>query len=478
MANEKISQLPSATTPLAGTEVLPIVQGGVTVKVSAADVTAGRAVSASSLTLSTALAVTSGGTGQTSYTNGQLLIGNTAGNTLTKATLTAGTNISITNGTGSITINSTDQFVGTVTSVALSGGTTGLTVSGSPITTSGTITLAGTLAVANGGTGVTTSTGTGSVALSTSPTFVTPTLGAASATSIANGLGAVGTPSYTFTGNLNTGVWSPAADTIAFSEGGVEAMRINASGNVGIGTIAPVGRLNVAAADTSNIIGSSTASINITNTDAGATGRTSNLNFTVDDGNIATRRLAAISAVYTSFDSGTTSGALAFATHGAGTLNEQMRISSAGNINVSTGNLVIGTAAKGIDFSVNTSAPGMTSEILNDYEQGAWTPTGNGITYAAGTAGEYTKIGNLVICTFNVVFPVTSDSSPARVAGLPYASGVTSAATFGLYTSGFNGSILPTNSYIALITPTNSAFVVNSTLSGQTFAGSIVYQVV
>jgi hypothetical protein len=47
---------------------------------------------------------------------------------------------------------------GTVTSVALSGGTTGLTVSGSPITTSGTITLAGTLAVANGGTGATTLT--------------------------------------------------------------------------------------------------------------------------------------------------------------------------------------------------------------------------------------------------------------------------------------------------------------------------------
>jgi len=45
---------------------------------------------------------------------------------------------------------------GTVTSVALSGGTTGLTVTGSPITTSGTITLAGTLAVANGGTGTTT----------------------------------------------------------------------------------------------------------------------------------------------------------------------------------------------------------------------------------------------------------------------------------------------------------------------------------
>ena len=49
--------------------------------------------------------------------------------------------------------------IGTVTSVAASGGTTGLTFSGSPITTSGTLTLSGTLAVANGGTGATTLTG-------------------------------------------------------------------------------------------------------------------------------------------------------------------------------------------------------------------------------------------------------------------------------------------------------------------------------
>ena len=48
---------------------------------------------------------------------------------------------------------------GTVTSVDVSGGTTGLTASGGPITSSGTITLGGTLAVANGGTGATVSTG-------------------------------------------------------------------------------------------------------------------------------------------------------------------------------------------------------------------------------------------------------------------------------------------------------------------------------
>ena len=62
------------------------------------------------------VAVANGGTGQTSYTDGQLLIGNTTGNTLTKTTLTAGTGITITNGSGSISIASTSS-AGTVTSV-------------------------------------------------------------------------------------------------------------------------------------------------------------------------------------------------------------------------------------------------------------------------------------------------------------------------------------------------------------------------
>ena len=100
------------------------------------------------------LAVVNGGTGQTSFTDGQLLIGNTTGNTLTPATLTAGSGVTITNGTGSIQIAFTGPGSGSVTSVDVSGGTTGLTTSGGPIASSGTITLAGTLAVANGGTGV------------------------------------------------------------------------------------------------------------------------------------------------------------------------------------------------------------------------------------------------------------------------------------------------------------------------------------
>jgi len=60
--------------------------------------------SATILTSAAAVTVAQGGSGQTSYTNGQLLIGNTTGNTLDKATLTAGTNVTVTNGGGSITI--------------------------------------------------------------------------------------------------------------------------------------------------------------------------------------------------------------------------------------------------------------------------------------------------------------------------------------------------------------------------------------
>jgi hypothetical protein len=65
----------------------------------------------------------------------------------------------VTDGAGAgaavLNANPTEAGTGTVTSVDVSGGTTGLTTSGGPVTGSGTITLAGTLAVANGGTGAT-----------------------------------------------------------------------------------------------------------------------------------------------------------------------------------------------------------------------------------------------------------------------------------------------------------------------------------
>jgi hypothetical protein len=86
----------------------------------------------------TAIGTAYGGTGQTTYTDGQLLIGKTDG-TLAKTTLTASTGVTITNADGSITISATGSG-GTVTSVDVSGGT-GLTATGGPITSSGTITI-------------------------------------------------------------------------------------------------------------------------------------------------------------------------------------------------------------------------------------------------------------------------------------------------------------------------------------------------
>ena len=127
------------------TGILPVANGGTG---ASTGIPLGTAVTGT-------LAVANGGTGQTSYTDGQLLIGNSTGNTLTKASLTAGSGVTITPGAGSIQIAFTGPGSGSVTSVDVSGGTTGLTTSGGPVTSAGTVTLAGTLNVANGGTGAT-----------------------------------------------------------------------------------------------------------------------------------------------------------------------------------------------------------------------------------------------------------------------------------------------------------------------------------
>ena len=66
----------------------------------------------------------------------------------------------------------------------------------------------------------------------------------------------------------------------------------------------------------------------------------------------------------------------------------QTPITLPGDVTLSTGNLVIGTSGKGIDFS---ATPGTgTSELLNDYEEGDWTPT---VTSTSGSITTYTATG-------------------------------------------------------------------------------------
>ena len=98
MADKKISALTGATTPLAGTEVLPIVQSGATVKVAVSDLTAGRGMAALSLTTATVQATNSGGLAlKNSSGTTQLSLGAGGGDNVT---LSVATNITPANITG------------------------------------------------------------------------------------------------------------------------------------------------------------------------------------------------------------------------------------------------------------------------------------------------------------------------------------------------------------------------------------------
>ena len=219
------------------------------------------------VTLAGTLNVANGGTGQTSYTNGQLLIGNSTGNTLSKTTLTAGSGVTISNGAGTITVSATG-LGGTVTSVSGTGTVNGITLSGT-VTSSGNLTLggalsgvsltsqvSGTLPVANGGTGVATISGlvygNGTSPMSAaSAAQVVAVIGATAVTNATNatnassvpysGLtGAVPTWNQNTTGNAATATTSSACSGNAatattatnLSGGTVAATTITATGNI------------------------------------------------------------------------------------------------------------------------------------------------------------------------------------------------------------------------------------------------------
>lgn len=90
-----------------------------------------------------------------------------------------------------------------------------------------------------------------------------------------------------------------------------------------------------------------------------------------------------------------------------------------GDVSMTTGNLVVGTSGKGIDFS---ATPGTgTSELFDDYEEGTWTPTiVAGALTINSTACYYTKIGEVVTLFFNVTFPIQTNANDADLFSLPF----------------------------------------------------------
>lgn len=98
-----------------------------------------------------------------------------------------------------------------------------------------------------------------------------------------------------------------------------------------------------------------------------------------------------------------------------------------GDQTIVNGNLVISTAGKGIDFSADPSAPGMTSELLADYEEGTWTPV---ITPAAGAitsytvaSATYTKVGRLIMATTRFTITDSGTGVGALFVTLPFTIG-------------------------------------------------------
>ena len=99
------------------------------------------------------------------------------------------------------------------------------------------------------------------------------------------------------------------------------------------------------------------------------------------------------------------------------------------DVTLSIGNLVQGTAAKGVNFTANTPAAGKTSQLLNWYEEGTWTPTvvSTGGTITSYTAsGAYTRIGRQVTLTYDLLITNNgTGSSSLRFSGIPFNSGAT-----------------------------------------------------
>jgi hypothetical protein len=104
-------------------------------------------------------------------------------------------------------------------------------------------------------------------------------------------------------------------------------------------------------------------------------------------------------------------------------------IRDTGEMELALGNLKFGTAGKGIDFSATSDGSGtMTSEVLDDYEEGTFTPTVVGLT-TAGVAtytlrsARYTKIGNIVTFELGVGWSAHTGTGILAINGLPFTTG-------------------------------------------------------
>ena len=156
------------------------------------------------------------------------------GSTLSYSSVGTAGQVLLSGGSGSPTWSSAGT--GSVTSVAVNGGTTGLTTSGGPVTTSGTITIAGTLATANGGTGGTATPTAGSIPYGTGTALAYSAAGTSGQVLTSGG---AGTPTWTTV----TGTGTVTSVNVS---GGTTGLTYSGGPITGSGTITMAGTLAVA----------------------------------------------------------------------------------------------------------------------------------------------------------------------------------------------------------------------------------------
>jgi len=338
------------------------------------------------------------GTGAPTFPNGVQVTGvSTLGNTVvgggtTQLIVTGNARITgiLTIGTSSITLDGSSNQVNVGTGVTLHH-TNGVQVGGN--------TLHSTVLTVNqiNASGVITATsfsgsGANLTGIAATTDVRTNSLVVSGITTVAAGSAAA--PSITPTGDSNTGIFFPSADTIAFGEGGAEALRIDSSGQVGIGTNSPSSNLHVIGGATSG--GVDTAAIF-----KGGSGNGGGVRICLSSvAGFETTRGAYIEAVN---EASGNDHSLRFATnsHTASPV-ERARIDSSGRLLVgmftATANGGVIQTSNGITFPATQSACS-DANTLDDYEEGTWTPNqGAGLT-VSGTftsSGFYTKVGRQV----------------------------------------------------------------------------------
>tara|TARA_Y100001938_G_scaffold124410_1_gene174408 strand:+ start:1221 stop:2180 length:960 start_codon:yes stop_codon:yes gene_type:complete len=99
-------------------------------------------------------------------------------------------------------------------------------------------------------------------------------------------------------------------------------------------------------------------------------------------------------------------------------LQERLRVQSDGNVKINDGDLIIGTSGHGIDFSATSDAGGMTSELLDTYEEGTWSPQiyyqdsgDNGDASNLASYGWYTRVGNVCHMGFFLRWTLTGSAA-------------------------------------------------------------------